>query len=102
MYAARPVGLIYYSNEFHVMDLKVINSIRYFKIIFFQPDQCSCHEISFGSVNDILTVSSNLHIIQPAAKETNCPQSELKMTELLTKDSSTIKVIEVVMIFTIS
>ena len=28
LYAARPVGLIYYSNEFHVMDLKVTNYLK--------------------------------------------------------------------------
>ena len=31
-----------------------------------------CHEFSFGSVNDIMTVSSNKEIPQPAGEDSAC------------------------------
>ena len=72
------------------------------QLYFLQPDQCSCQEYSFGSVNDILTVSSNLYTTQPVAKEINCPQSKLKIPELHAQESCTIKVIVTKMIVHIS
>ena len=96
LYDARPVGLIYYSHEFHVMDLKVTNIHTEYKNLFYfvQANQCSCNDISFGSVNDIQTVSLHQDIPQPVNGEPNCPRPELKISETSTKESYKIKVIK--------
>ena len=72
-YDVRPMSLIYHTNEFHVMDIKVqkVNFGKHFSYIF-QTFKCSCNDISFRSVNDLMTVSSNQEISQSGDEESTC------------------------------
>ena len=69
-YDARPMSLIYHTNEFHVMDIKVqiLNFETYFSYIL-QSFKCACNDVSFGSVNDILKVSSSQEISKPGDED---------------------------------
>ena len=72
-YDARPMSLIYHTNEFHVMDIKVqiVNFGAYFSYIL-QSFKCACNDVSFGSVNDILKVSSSQEISKPGDEDSTC------------------------------
>ena len=59
-YRERPESLVYHCHEFHILDIEVkINVIKENIRLAFQSTQCSCHEITFGSVDEILQVSTN-------------------------------------------
>ena len=98
-YDARPVSLIYYSHEFHVMDLKVQVNIllKMFEVYinFLKPFLCSCNELTFGSVNDILAVYSDQDIPKPGAEVISTTMSEfdVKKPRVLAEGTGKIKVI---------
>ena len=67
------MSLVYHSHEFHVMDLKVkIFIFRKYLIYLNQPFECLCHDISFGSVDEVMTVSSNQCILQSTDEHSAC------------------------------
>ena len=94
-YESRPLSLVYHSHEFHVMDLKVeIFTFRKYLIYFHQPFECHCHNISFGSVNDVLAVSSIHEIPQTSDEHSAFSDHEVKQLESLNIESGKIKVID--------
>ena len=93
------MSLVYHSHEFHVMDLKVeIFSCKKYLTYFYQPLECPCHDISFGSVDDVLTVSS-IHGLGQCEDEasvcsSNHTNSEIKQSESLREEGDKTKVIK--------
>ena len=71
------MSLIYHTNEFHVMDIEVqkVNFGQHSSYIF-QSFKCPCNDISFGTVNDLMTVSSNQDISQSGDEESTCSTME--------------------------
>ena len=77
------------------MDLKVeIFTHRKYLTHFDQPFECLCHDISFGSVNDVLTVSSIQEIHQTTDEHSVCSGQEMKQLESLEIESGKTKVID--------
>ena len=63
LYEERPESLVYHCHEFHVLDIKVkIKVIKENIRLIFQSSQSSYHEISFGTVDEILQVNSNWEV----------------------------------------
>ena len=86
------MSFVYHSHEFHVMDLKVeIFSCKKYLTYFYQPFECPCHDISFGSVDDVLNVSSNHEVVQCADEASAC--SEIKQSKSLREEGDKTKVI---------
>ena len=87
------MSLVYHSHEFHVMDLEVeIFNCKKYLIYLYQPFEFPCHDISFGSVDDVLTVSSNHGIVQCTDEASAC--SEIKPSESLREEGDKTKVIK--------
>ena len=88
------MSLVYHSHEFHVMDLEVeIFNCKKYLIYLYQPFEFPCHDISFGSVDDVLTVSSN-HRIAQCLDEAASACSKIKQSESLREEGDKTKVIK--------
>ena len=81
------------------MDLRVIEfSFRKYLMYLLQPFEYPYYEFSFGSVNDILTVSSNKGISQCADEDRGTSKysnSETKRSETLKEEADKTKVINI-------
>ena len=70
-------------------------SCKNYLINLYQPFECSCYDISFGSVDDVLTVSSNPVKAQCADEATACSSNyEIKQSESLREEGDKTKVIK--------
>lgn len=62
-YNARPESLAYHIHVLHVMNIKVkiLHKNSCLEHIL-QHNQCSCNQIKFGTIDEILSVSSNQQV----------------------------------------
>lgn len=87
MYPARPDFLAYHNLEYHVMDINVSIICFSDKLTFTYILKTSCSEISFGSVDEILSVPSEFQFPQPIAQI-------VTESEALQKDHDILQVIK--------
>ena len=60
-YQSRPESLVYHEHNFHIMDLKVLNSYLQSDLLFFVTIQiCHCQDLGFGSVDDIMNIKVHI------------------------------------------